>query len=248
MGAGLVEAVFMVAVGAAAGNVSEKMQNFDTQSMCMKKSLLAIVVAAVFLGSCQPKPNTGDLLKNMVVVTDYDNTVDFTQYSSYYLPLDTLSYFNSSDTNPADTLAVDQSGTGYVGNITTRVNNNMLAAGYTKVGKKASPDLKVYVFIVENYNVYQTYNYYPYGYGYGYGFGYGYGYGGYGYGYSSYSVSDQANLYIEIFDLKNKVNGKPKLIWYSNISDLVSSPDQTATTIVLKSIDQAFKQSSYLKK
>lgn len=200
--------------------------------------------------SCQPKPNAGDLVKNLVVTTNYDNTVDFTQYSSYYLPLDTLSYFNSSDNNPADTLAVDPSGTGYVGNITSRVNNNMSAAGYTRVGKKASPDLKVYVFIVENYNVYQTYNYYPYGYGYGYGFGYGYGYGGYGYGsyYPSYSVSDQADLYIEVFDLKNKVNGKPKLIWACDIADLVSSPDQTATTIVLKSIDQAFKQSSYIKK
>jgi len=51
---------------------------------------------------------------------------------------------------------------------------------------------------------------------------------------------------VEIFDLKNLSKGKPSLIWYSDIGDLVSSPD--LGTLTVNAIDQAFKQSSYLKK
>ncbi|MBS1952515.1 MAG: DUF4136 domain-containing protein [Bacteroidetes bacterium] len=221
----------------------------------MKKIIIWTTTLGLLTWGCQPKPNAGDLVKNMVVSTQYDPTVNFGLYHTYYLPNDTLSYFNSSDTNQADTLQCAQcSGSSsslgpYASIITAELQTKLNAAGYTQsLSKKYNPDLKVYVFVVENYNVYQTYSYYPYGYGYGYGFGYGYGYGGYGYGsyYPSYSVSDQANLYIEIFDLKNLYQGKPRLAWYCSIGDLVSSPDLGNLTVA--AIDRAFAQSSYIKK
>ena len=191
---------------------------------------------------CQPKPNASDLLKRMLVTTDYDQSTDFTKYSTYYLPTDTVSYFNNSDPVAADTLLCtacsgNNNGGTYPQIITDELKSQLDLAGFTKVGKKQSPDLRVYVFIVENVSVYQSYNYSPYGYGYGYG---------YGYSYPTVSVSDQANLYVEIFDLKNLSGGKPTLRWYCNIGDLVSSPDLSALTT--KAIDQAFTQSSYLKK
>lgn len=208
------------------------------------KRLIAMGACALVFWGCEPKPSTSDLVKNMVVTTDYDNTVDFTKYTSYYLPVDTISYFNNSDPNPADTLQCtgcsgNNNGGQYPHVITSEVINQMNLAGFTQVGKKQNPDLRVYVFIVETFNIYQSYNYNPYGYGYGYGFGYGYGY-------PTYSETDQADLYLEIFDVKNLTNGKPKLVWYCDIGDLVSSPDLFGLTTT--AIDKAFKQSTYLKK
>jgi hypothetical protein len=207
---------------------------------------MACALVTLVLVGCQPKPNDGDLVKKLVVITDYNNAVNFSNYSTYMLSVDTLSYFNSSDSNPADTLVKDTPGSGqYIDVVTNKINDKMTAAGYSKVYKKQSPDLRVYIFIVENYNVYQSYSYYPYGYGYGYGFGYGYGYGSY---YPSVSVSDEAKFYIEIFDLKNLSQGKPKLIWYCEIGDLVNSLNSFNPTLVTPYIDQGFTQSPYLKK
>jgi hypothetical protein len=211
------------------------------------KRYFIVVASILFCWGCEPKPNTSDLVKNMVVTTDYDNSVDFTKFTSYYLPIDTISYFNNSDSNAADTLqcAACSGNSRQLGDYahlsTNEVINQMNLAGFTLVGKKQNPDLRVYIFIVENVNTYQSYYYNPYGYGFGYGFGYGYGYG-----YPVYTQTDQADLYLEIFDVKHLTNGKPTLVWYSDISDLVSSPDFSGLTV--KAIDQAFKQSSYLMK
>jgi|GEM_PF-1403472 len=216
----------------------------------MKKLIFSLIVFSAFLG-CQPKPGTADLVKNMVVTAvNYDATTDYSKYSTYSLVMDTISYFNSSDSDPRDTLQCSNcSGNNnllgiFPSIITSEVESQLNDVGYKKVFIKQNPDLKVYVVIVENYSVQQSYSYYPYGYGGGYG--YGYGYGGYGGYYPSVSVSDQADLYVQIFDLKNKVNGKPKLIWGVDIGDLVSSPDLGNLTVA--AIDQAFNQSSYVKK
>src|SRR5258708_5962709 len=74
----------------------------------------------------------------------------------------------------------------YPTTVTSLVRDKMDSLGYAKVNFNQSPDLKIYIVIVENYNVYQSYQYSPYGY---------YGYGGY---YPTVSVSDQADLYINI--------------------------------------------------
>jgi hypothetical protein len=208
------------------------------------KKYFVFVLSALFYWGCQPKPTTSDLVKNMVVTTDYNNTVDFTQYTNYYLPLDTISYFNNSNTVAADTLLCtactgNNNGGTYPQIITSEIKKQLDLAGFTKVEKKQNPDFRVYVFIVENINIYQSYNYYPYGYGFGYGYGYGYGY-------PTISETDQGDLYIEIFDIKHLTNGKPTLVWYCDIGDLISTPDLSALTTT--AIDQAFSQSTYIKK
>lgn len=185
--------------------------------------------------SCQPKPNDADLLKNMVVTTDYNTTANFSNYSTYWMSLDTISYFLNTDTNLADTIST---GAG-VSTIANAVSGKVTAAGYNLVGKSASPDFWVHIYVVENYSEYQSYYYNPYGYGYG---GYYGGYGGYG---STLSVSDQSNLFIFFVDLKHRSSGK-SYMWGCNIGDVASSPDQINTT--LRAIDQAFQQSSYIKK
>lgn len=190
-----------------------------------------VALAGVALWSCQPKPNDGELLKNMVVSTDYNSTANFSNYATYWMSLDTISYFLNTD--PTDTIATGTA----VNNITNEVSGKLTTAGYSLVGKNASPDFWVHIYVVENYSSYQSYYYNPYSFGY---------YGGYYSAYPVVTVSDQSNLYIFLVDLKHKSSGKSYL-WGCNIGDLASSPDPTTDTII-RAIDQAFVQSSYIKK
>jgi hypothetical protein len=205
------------------------------KSFFMKKWLVASLVGALVIMGCQPKPSAGDLLKNLVVTTNYDNTVDFSSYNTYYLRLDSINYYNSSDPYPSDTLwKTTPYANDFVDYVTMTVSDSLTARGYRAVSKKTSPDLKVYIYEIENYSV--SYSYYPYNYG------YGYGYGG---GYLTASASDQSDLYIQILDLKHLTKGKPTLIWYCDIGDIASL---TSDDALIRALARAFKQSSYLKK
>jgi len=194
----------------------------------MKKYFVIVIIAFLFWG-CEPKPNPNDLVKKMVVSTDYNSSASFTNYSTYTMVLDTMSYFDNSDQNPADTSVI---GSG-VHDITNKVKNKMDSAGYGLVSKKMTPDLRVYIYVKEVYSAYQSYSYNPYSYGY---------YGSY---YPTVTVTDQADLYVYILDLKHQSSGP--YLWACDIGDLVSSPSQT-TVPILQAIDQAFKQSPYIKK
>jgi hypothetical protein len=211
----------------------------------MKKCFVIVFLAGGgILWGCQPKPNAADLVKKIVVTTDY-NANDFSKYSSYYLSMDTLFYYNpSSDYYPGDTLQcttckkVYNSYWGdYPSMITQKLKSKMDSVGFTSVGAKQSPDLVIYVQIVENYSVSQSYTYYPYG----------YYYGSYGSYYPTYNVSEVADLQILIFDFKNRNSkGQPTWVWFCSMGDLVSSPDFVSRTV--NGLNQAFKQSTYLKK
>lgn len=200
---------------------------------------------------CNPKPNNSDLLKHFSTITNYIDTVNFSNKKTYWLQLDTISYFNSQSNAQTDTLQClkctgnnNQLGQ-YANIITTEIKAKLDAAGYVAVNGKQNPDMKVYVTVIENYSLYQTYTYYPYGYGYGYGYYGGY-YGGYGGYYPSVGVSDVASLYIVVFDLKHSYQGKPNQIWIAQAGDLVSSPNLYDLSV--EAVDQAFKQSPYFKK
>lgn len=193
------------------------------------RSYFVVVVFAILWWSCEPKPNANELVKQMVVTTDFNSSADFSNYSTYTMVIDTMSYFDNSNPNPRDTTVI---GPG-VQNITRKVKNKMDSVGYSLVSKKADPDLRVYIYVNEIYSAYQSYYYNPYSFGY---------YGSY---YPTVSITDQADLYIYVIDLKHKTSGP--YIWACDIGDLVSSPTQT-TAPILRGIDQAFKQSPYFKK
>ena len=198
----------------------------------MRKLLFAGLFGAAILWGCQPKPRPEDLLRNLAVYTDrLDFSTDYSKYSTYYLRLDTMNYYSYG----YDTLQVTTPHSlDFIDYVTTTVNDSLTKRGFIPVSRKSSPDLKVKIYEIENYNV--SYSYYPYNYGYGY-----YGYGGY----TTASVSDQANLYIQILDLKHLTNGKPTIVWYCNIGDLASLSSDDA---FINALITAFKQSPYLRK
>jgi hypothetical protein len=203
----------------------------------MKKLILMLLP---FLAACTAKPDLNDLIKSMVVQTNYDETINFSAYSTFFMPDDTLGLVSNALN---DTLIVNN----YARTTVQRIKSEMTSAGYTFSPIDGDPDLAVNAYIVDNQGVYQTINY-PYSY-YGYpGYYYGgyYGYGGF-YGYPSVqSFSYQSGIMvIEIVDLKNPtIDNKLRVVWVAKLGDAYEASDQLQN--MLSAISQAFKQSPYL--
>lgn len=196
---------------------------------------------------CSTQPEMVDRVRDMIVQTNYVNTTNFASYATYAMPMDTIGHVFNQD--PNDTLIVGS----YAKLVTATLKSTMDQIGYTQVGKKQSPDLALNAYVVEDYSVFQSVGYSNFygGYGGGYYPGYYYpgyyGYGGY-YGYpfyQSYSVNT-ATLVLELVDLKNKSNKRVLIVWNAYAGDLLTSVDTFGKTS--EAIQQAFKQSPYIKK
>lgn len=208
----------------------------------MKKSLLIVIVAVI--AGCSSQPRLEELINDMVVLTSYDTNANFGSYTTYTMPLDTIGLQSNQSTQTY--LASE-----YAHQITQAINRNLTASGRQRVEKNQTPSLGINIFVVNNLEIYQSVMYPSYG-GYpGYGYGYGsyYGYGGY-YGYPQVVTQqfDQAILVIELADLAvlDPTSKRPRIVWSANIGDLINSYDQNAK--VIEAIDQAFAQSTYLKR
>lgn len=195
----------------------------------MRKGIF-ILITFTLLG-CGTQPQLAELVNDMVVLTNFDETLDYKQYATYTMPLDTVGLI-SNTTN--DEYLADE----YATLITAAVKRNLDQTNHTMVDLNASPDIGVNVLIVNDLSVFQSVYYPSYYYPSAYGY---YGYGGYGgyYGIPTYSYSQQAMLVIEFVDIKTE-----KSIWVANIGDLVNSFDTRTKT--REAIDQAFAQSPFL--
>lgn len=189
----------------------------------------------VLLAGCKDMPDENDLVERMLVQTTYDENTAFSIYNSFTLSLDTLGlYANWTE----DTLFVSN----YSKQVTAKIKDEMVAAGYQFVAKDQDPDLGFAATVFDNYNVYQQISYPTYYNGY-----YGFGYGGY-YGpiVTTYANSS-STLVIHLIDLKNRdAENRLKVIWKAYIGDLARSSNTNQKT--LDAILQAFNQSPYLAK
>jgi hypothetical protein len=198
----------------------------------------AIIILSMFtLLGCGTQPQLSELVNDMVVLTNFDETVDYNQYATYTMPLDTIGLISNTT---ADEYLADE----YAKLITSTVKKNLDQTNHTIVDRDDSPDIGVNVLIVNDLSVFQSVYYPSYYYPSNYGYAGYYGYGGYGYGYPTYSFSQQALLVIEFVDLKNATPGNAPSVWVANIGDLVNSYDTSTKT--REAIDQAFKQSPFL--
>ena len=198
----------------------------------MRKTTI-ILLMFTLLG-CGTQPSLSELVNDMVVITNFDESVDYNQYLTYTMPMDTIGLVSNTTDN--EYLAND-----YAKMITATIKRNLDQTKHTQVDADATPDIGVNVLIVNDLSVYQSFNYPSYYYPSYYGYS---GYGGYGYGYPSYSYFQQAMLVIEFVDLKNHTSGNPTSVWVANIGDLVNSFDTSTKT--REAIDQAFVQSPFL--
>jgi hypothetical protein len=207
--------------------------------------IVAILFFCVLmLAGCNLEPQLGELVKDMVVQTVYDQaSVNdsqniFTTYSTFTIREDTLGFVSTRYSN---TYITDGPSDDFVKPVSRLVRDSVIASGFTKVAPTANPDFAVNVLVLDNFNFFQTITYpgfYP---------GY-YGYYGYYYPFVSTYYSSYGTLVIEIVDVKNyAANGnKYKVIWKAYMGDLYATVDLKGKT--LEAVAQAFKQSPYIRK
>lgn len=201
----------------------------------------AFFFLAILFVCCRPEPESVELIDQLVVSTNYDNEINFTSYSTYAIPTDTLGFVSN---NSNDTIIV-ASESNYPRPVLQKINAELSTRGFSKVAKTANPDLGVNVLVANDFNVFQS-AYYPSGYG-GYYSGY-YGYNSwYSYPYIQTYVQNTGVLVIEIVDLKNRTpDNKVRVIWTAYLGDVYSTLDLQQQT--QDGIQQAFTQSPYLSK
>jgi hypothetical protein len=201
----------------------------------MRTLPFAIIIGiALGLYSCEPSPSTEELTRDLLVQTDYDNSVDFKSYNTYTFPLDTLGLISN---NISDTLIL----TDYAKKLTAEIKLNMDARGYNYVAVNQDPDLGINAFIVNDFNVFQTISYPSY-----YG-GYYSPYYGYYYPIVNTYASNSAILILQLVDFNEITSqGQFKVIWTCYIGDLLVSPDPTQQSV--EGIAQAFAQSQIIGK
>lgn len=200
---------------------------------------------SLLFASCMRTPEDVDLVKYMVVQTEYD-TLDendnnvFKGFSTFVLRQDTMGYVStiSDDTILVDGVNIND----FVTPVVDRVTDEVEAAGYERVEEDENPDFSVKIVVLENFSFYQNVTYPGYYSGY-----YGY-YGGYYGPIVSTYYSNFITMVIEVVDVKNYIaNGeKYKVVWSAYIGDLGVTLDLTNKTI--EAVDQAFIQSPYFTK
>lgn len=212
----------------------------------MKSRQLAIITILTLLMGCALQPDSGELAKDMVVQTNYDQPSIaqniFSTYSAFIIREDTLGYVKRG-INPDEAYLTDANFTrftgGYVKPIIALVKENLSERGFTPVTEEDNPDFAVNIVILYDFSFFQTVNYLP-----SYG-GY-YGYYGYYFPVVNTYYAQYASMVIEIVDIKNATGNDYKVIWKAFIGDLYTTFDLKTKT--LEAIDQAFIQSPYIQK
>lgn len=203
-----------------------------------------IIVVAIAGWGCQSEPDSAKLIDQMVVSTNYDPEADFSAYTTYAMPTDTIGFISN---NSDDTIIVSPEST-FPRHVISALKQNMDDRGYTRVTRNDNPDIGINIMVVNDFNMFQEVVY-PGSYG-----NPGNYYGGY-WGYGSYYSYPYVNTYayntgvlvIEFVDLKNRtVDNKVKVVWDAYIGDVYSAIDRLAQS--KEAIDQAFIQSPYIGK
>jgi hypothetical protein len=210
-----------------------------------KKITMVLCSLLLMVAACEPKPDSEKLLDQLVVSTNYDTQADFTSYSTYSIPTDTIGFYSNASN---DTIIV-QNKSNFPRPVIETIQSNLDTRGYTKVSRTDNPDLGINVAVINDFNTFQQVVY-PGGYG-GYGSGYYYpyyyGYGSYYQPYVNTYTSNTGVLIIELVDLKNKTNdNKVRAVWTANMGDVYSTIDLIKQA--KDAINQAFVQSPYLDK
>ncbi|WP_276481533.1 DUF4136 domain-containing protein [Paraflavitalea pollutisoli] len=207
--------------------------------------LAAIVLLCLAVTtSCRKTPSLDKLSSDFVVETKYDNTVNFKEFKTFAIR-DTIAL---STDNPKDSVWYDKDAQ----SIISEVIKQLTAYGYTRVapGAAGKADLGVQLVAIRNKTMYNVTPGYWWGYpGYGDPWYWGDYYDWYYYTpyYYSYSIKT-GTLAVEIVDLKDaKTNQKLNIVWTGIGSGQIGNAQAFLVDQCIKSVDQAFAQSPYLK-
>ncbi|MBP3353662.1 MAG: DUF4136 domain-containing protein [Bacteroidales bacterium] len=201
--------------------------------------LMMVAVIALATVSCQKDPDFDELTSEFVTYTDYDKSVDFSSFSTFYIS-NTIKVLSSKVGDWEDENAQK---------IISAYANNMKDRGYIQLdeAEKANADLGIQLSYVEN--TYYFTNYYSPYYWYDWWWG-DYYWPTWGPVYPSYAVTysyDIGSLLGEMIWI-DRTNEKLKQIWSLCVGGTMSGSTRYDVQNAIKGINQAFKQSPYIKK
>jgi len=210
----------------------------------MKQKLFLFVALLATALSCRKTPDTSDLSLEQVVATDRDLTAVFSSYSTYFIS-DSVSVVAS---NPNDSILTGPLAAQLVNAVKTNMNNR----GYTFKARTQGPDLGLRLTVIKD--ITRTaicggwwdgwWGYYPPWY-------WGCYYcGGYYYPWCTTYTYTVGTSTLYIFDVKNQgANHNLRAIWGATMFGVFSTTNnQTNADLTTTAINQAFSQSTYIKK
>ena len=185
-----------------------------------------------------------------IVATFFDKDTDFQQFQTFTL-LDTIVRVNQGGSTNQDY------DTKYDQQILNRIKTNLEAYGYTSIDENdVDSTNKPSVFILVTASSSNNYVYYPgywWGYwgwypGWGYYPGYGPGWGGYYPGGVAYSYTS-GSIFITMLDADevDVANKTATINWAAAINGILDDTSVNISQRINEAIDNAFKQSQYLK-
>ncbi|WP_369047640.1 DUF4136 domain-containing protein [Tenacibaculum sp. UWU-22] len=220
---------------------------------------IVYVLSVVIFNSCAPYPSEQDYITDYdIVYTKYEESKDFGQYTTYSLP-DKIPFLDNSSDDPT---YLDDTNASLANLIKTKLNSMMSSRGYTLVDSDSDPDLLLNIGVLNTkvsdhiddcwwYDDSFYWNWYP-GWDWDWDWGWGY-YPCWG----SYYSYNKGSLVIDLVDTKGSTvsncdqpdsNCLLDTPWNCIINGLLSDTTIGLDNRIQNSIDQAFKQSPYLKK
>jgi len=200
---------------------------------------MSILAIGAMFTSCSKDPLANlTAEESRIYITDHDSTKDFRNYTTFSIS-DSVAVLNNGQPSKQQN-SIDLA---FINAVQTAMQN----AGYTLVGKAASPDLAINVTRIYNTSTgVVSYNNYYDSYG-NYWDPYDYGYGGLGYyspySYATYSVREGA-ISIDMLDLKDApITNKIEVIW----TGLIRGSGIFDATTAANQVNMLFTQSPYLK-
>lgn len=202
------------------------------------KKIIYLLIAVFAVTACQKEPDFDELSEEYLVFTSYDNGYSFSTPTTIFVPNSIVLLGTSQGESPEWSDANAQK-------ILTEFVTNFTTAGYTVTrNATAAADLKLNVSFIEDVTYFITYDY-PYwwwwdyywpGWYYPYPLVYGYAVGS--------LISELVVPGVEA----NPSGQKLPTEWYSYISGEEYGNKDMVTPYIVRGVDNAFKQSPYLKK
>ncbi len=195
------------------------------------------VALFLLLCSCYPSSDFGSVQDYDVVLTQYDDGQDFTEYLTFFVEDSVFHYKDPDDPSPDD-IPRDNDAL-----ILATVRANMTALGYEYKADADSlnpSDLYVVIGVTSSdwYSVW--YPWYP-------GWGGWWGWWGWYPGPPQISYAyTTGTIFIDMWDIKNAEDDLAPIPWYARLNGIVNDTSSSRAQRIENAIDQAFAQSPYL--
>ncbi len=213
--------------------------------MTSKLRYWLVMLMLPLLPACYPKG--ADYIEELdIVYTNYDANFDFASKKTYAIPDSVIKITGDNFEDPDGDGKPTFVGSQYSTAILAAINQNMTAAGWTKVNKNANPDVILLPSTMTTTNIYYYYDWWYWGWYYpGWCYCWGWYYPGY---YPPYvSGYRSGSVFMQMIDHKaiGAATENIPVVWSVILNGLAEGNNITAR--IQTNMDKAFAQSPYIK-